>query len=106
MQTKGVTLADQITEAGNGEWVDISYLGPLASLEVQVEGGATVQVRVTNRPYKPLDSEHCQKLGNDITQSTILGLDYSYRFIKIRPVTVDPSAKVSVWMQGTQERTV
>ena len=85
-------LLTDVVATTNGEWVGVDGFYPFT---VHVDGivDATVQVRVSNLPTRPLDTAHAAQAGLDITgDDQFVVVDYPVRWVKCR---------VPTWVAGT-----
>ena len=84
------TLLDAIAATSDGQWIDTGDYRD-ASLDVRIATTATVQLRGSDGPTQPLNTDHGQPIGADITASALYAVEYLPRWIK---------ARVSAWTAG------
>jgi hypothetical protein len=84
-------LLTNVAAINDGEWIDVSGLNQL-SLDIRGITSATVQLRGSNEPTKPLDSTHGNQLGSDTTVDGFVIVSASVRWMKLR---------VSTYVSGT-----
>jgi hypothetical protein len=71
------------TNVGGSQWIDVRGF-PRLTVDVRLGGGtATIQIRGSNAPTKPLNSSDETQIGANITADSIVALDSPIRWIKM-----------------------
>lgn len=84
-------LLTNVASTVTGEWFEVSGIHPI-SFQIIGINSATVQLRGSNNPSKPLDAADEFALGHDITTDGLLALDAPVKWVK---------AKVSAYTSGS-----
>jgi len=85
------TLLDGAVAATDGVWLSVNGFHPL-SFHISGITSATLQIRGSNAPTRPADSEHGFQLGSDIGSDSLTALDAPVKWIK---------ARISSYVSGT-----
>jgi hypothetical protein len=91
-------LLTNVTAIADGEWIDVSGLNQL-SLDIRGITSATVQLRGSNEPTKPLDSTHGNQLGSDTTVDGFVIVSASVRWLKLR-VSTFVSGNINAYLEA------
>ena len=96
-QVLEATLLDAVTNVGDGEWVDCSGFH---GLTVDIEGitTATVSIRCSNSPTRPLNTEHEREVQSVTSDSTVV-IVFPVRWLKAR-VTAYTSGTIYAHLYG------
>ena len=91
MATESLHVLNAVVATGDGTWVEFERT-KRSTIHIKGITTATVQVRGSNEPTKPADSDHGVSVGSDITADSLVKIDQPMKWIKVR---------VSAWTSGT-----
>ena len=93
------TLADNIVATDPGVWVGVRGLEK-KTIEIIINGAATVQIFVSNLPTVPANSDDHAQYGINVTGSGLVEVKVPVKWMKIKVLALTPGASVSAYMQG------
>jgi hypothetical protein len=84
----------------DGVWIEVKGFKRL-SIDISGITTATLEVRGSNDPLKPLNTNHGRQLGANVTADAIVNVDVPVRWIKVR-VSAHTSGTINANMQAVE----
>lgn len=92
-----------VTGAGTGEWISVAdFLEK--SIHFVTSGTISAEIRISNAPNQPDDSEDEVLLGSAVTTTSIVVVAPTVRWLKVKPATVT-AGSVIAYFHGNRIRT-